>query len=112
MWVDSDGQIDTLVLSWLASGENCMFPLEVGSGKADPAFAFRKQYGRDLFLMGGVSKHILAPDRESIRVEVLLLAHVLESGGFIPMPDHRVPPNVPFKNYLNYCSLIRQVWGR
>jgi hypothetical protein len=28
------------------------------------------------------------------------------------MPDHRVPPDVPYENYLYYCRLIREVWGR
>ena len=111
VWVDCDGQIDTLVPLWLAGGVNCMFPLEVGSWKADP-LAFRQRYGRDLLLMGGVSKRVLAASPEAIHAEVLRLAPLVEAGGFIPMPDHRVPPDVPFKNYLYYCQLIREVWGR
>jgi len=36
----------------------------------------------------------------------------VESGGFIPLPDHRVPPDVPLANYVFYCQKIREIWGR
>ena len=111
VWVDCDGKIDDLIPHWLAGGVNCMFPIEVGVWGADP-YVYRQQYGRDLLLMGAVSKRVLASSQSAIHVEVLRLAPLVEEGGFIPMPDHRVPPDVPFENYLYYCRLIREVWGR
>ena len=45
-------------------GVNTMFPLEIGAWGADPV-AYRRQYGRDLLMVGGVGKRILAgPKRD------------------------------------------------
>ena len=111
VYVDSDGCIDKLLPLWLESGVNCMFPIEVGTWGADPV-RFRKEYGKDLLMMGGVNKSILARSKDEIEREIKRLAPLVEEGGYIPMPDHRVPPNVPFENYVHYCQTIRQIWGR
>ncbi len=109
-WLDCDGRIDALAADWLEAGVNTMFPLEVGTWGADPV-AFRREYGRDMRLMGGVDKHILARSDAEIRAEVQRLAPVVEDGGFIPFPDHRVPPDVPYRKYLVYLREARRVWG-
>ena len=62
--------------------------------------------------MGGVGKLILAESTDAIAREIDRLAPLVEEGGFIPMPDHRVPPDVPFKNYLFYLERAKQVWGK
>ncbi len=110
VWVDCDGKIDALLPLWLESGVNCMFPMEVGTWGADP-LKYRREFGRDLLMMGGVDKHILAKDHQSIEAEVRRLAPLVEAGGYIPMPDHRVPPDVPFDNYRFYIEKIREVWA-
>lgn len=110
-WVDCDGLIEQLIPLWLDAGVNCMFPIEIGTWGAD-AVKYRKQYGRDLLLMGGVDKHLLAGTKDQIEREVDRLAPLVEEGGFIPMPDHRVPPDVPLENYSHYCDVIRGVWGK
>jgi hypothetical protein len=28
------------------------------------------------------------------------------------MPDHRVPPDVPLENFVNYLDLAKQIWGK
>ncbi|MCZ7545979.1 MAG: uroporphyrinogen decarboxylase family protein [Anaerolineae bacterium] len=73
LWLDCDGNIEELVPLWLDAGINCMFPLEVGTWGADPV-RYRKQYGKDLLIMGGFSKHILAESKEAIEAEVIRLA--------------------------------------
>jgi hypothetical protein len=40
------------------------------------------------------------------------LAPLVEEGGYIPLADHRVPPDVPFTNYMFYLELARKVWGK
>jgi hypothetical protein len=110
VWVDCDGRIDKLVPLWLNSGVNCMFPLEIGSWGADP-LRFRQEYGKDLRLMGGFSKRILAGTKAEIDREVFRLAPLVEEGGYIPFCDHLVPPDVPFENYWHYCKKAREVWG-
>lgn len=111
VWVDCDGKIDELVPLWLEAGVNCMFPMEIGTWGADPR-KFRAEYGRDLLLMGGFDKHILAKSKDAITQEIERLAPLVEEGGYIPMPDHRVPPDVPLENYLHYCVTARAIWGK
>ena len=110
IWVDCDGQIDELLPLWLDAGVNCMFPVEVGTWGGDP-IALRKEYGRDLLMMGGFDKRILARDKRAIEAEVHRLAPLVEEGGFIGFCDHRVPPDVPLENYVHYLRTVRQVWG-
>jgi hypothetical protein len=109
--VDSDGKIDDLIPLWLDAGVNCVYPVEIGTWNADPV-RFRKQYGRNLLMMGGFDKRILARSREAIRSEIYRLASLVEDGGYIGFCDHRVPPDVPFDNYIYYLSCVREVWGK
>lgn len=111
VWVDCDGKVDQLLPLWLEAGVNCMFPIEVGTWGADPV-KFRAQYGRDLRLIGGFDKHILARSKNAITAEITRLAPLVEAGGYIPMPDHRVPPDVRLENYLHYCRTARAIWGK
>jgi len=108
--VDCDGDISRLLPLWLEGGVNTMFPLEVGAWGADP-IAYRRSHGRELLMVGGVSKRTLAGPREGITREVERLAPLVEEGGYIPTPDHRVPPDVPLTNYLFYVEEAKRVWG-
>lgn len=110
VWVDCDGNIDLLLPLWLDAGVNCMFPLEVGTWGTDP-IRYRREYGRDLLMMGGVSKLTLAESKESIAAEVRRLQPLVEEGGYIGFCDHRVPPTVSLENYFFYLEEVRQVWG-
>jgi uroporphyrinogen decarboxylase len=110
IWNDCDGKIDALIPLWMDAGINTMFPIEVGTWLADP-IVMRREYGKDLLLMGGMDKHILQRSKEEISAEVKRLAPLVEEGGYIPMPDHRVPPDVPYENYLYYLKEARAIWG-
>ncbi len=110
LYLDCDGKIDDLLPLWLDAGVNCMFPIEIGNW-ADPV-RYRKQYGKQLLMMGGFNKHILALGKSDIDAEIKRLTPLVDEGGFIPFCDHRVPPNVPLENYIYYCDRARQVWGR
>ena len=110
-WLDCDGKIDDLIPGWLEAGVNIMFPIEVGTWGADPV-KLRSTYGKDLRMMGGFDKHILAKGKGPIEAEVTRLAPLVEEGGFTPFCDHRVPPDVPLENYLHYLRLARRVWGK
>jgi hypothetical protein len=111
IWVDCDGRIDKLLSLWLESGINCMFPVEVGTWRADPV-RYRRVYGKELLMMGGFDKRILAGSQGEIEAEVHRLAPLVEEGGFISFCDHRVPPDVPLENYWFYLETARRVWGK
>ena len=111
IWVDSDGKIDELIALWLEGGVNGMLPLEVGTWRADPV-AIRQRYGKDLLLMGGFDKRILARSRREIEAEIRRLTPLVEEGGYIGFCDHLVPPDVPLENFIFYLQTVRAIWGK
>ncbi len=111
VWIDCDGNIEKLIPLWLEAGVNCMFPLEIGTWGADPV-RYRREYGKDLLIMGGFDKHILARSQAEIEAEVHRLTPLVEEGGYIGFCDHRVPPDVPYANYLFYLETVRREWGK
>lgn len=110
IYLDCDGCIDELMPLWLEAGINTMFPLEIGTWGADPV-RYRREFGKDVLMLGGFDKHILARSKQDITAEVERLAPTVEEGGYIPFCDHRVPADVPYENYLHYLREARRVWG-
>ena len=106
---DCDGNINGLVDCWLDGGINCMFPLEVNSG-TDPV-ALRVKYGQQILLAGGVDKIQLAKGKGEIERELERIRKTVESGGYIPHVDHRVPPDVSYENYLYYLKVKKHLFG-
>ena len=108
--VDSDGDVNELVPLFLSVGVNTMLPFEVQAGM--DIRAFRKQYGKNLAIIGGLDKRHLAFDMESMEVEIRGKAvPLLTTGGYIPCLDHTVPPNVSLKNFRHYLDLLRNITG-
>ncbi|MBI4556162.1 MAG: hypothetical protein HY706_01140 [Candidatus Hydrogenedentes bacterium] len=106
--IDSDGKIDELVPMWLKAGVNVMFPIEIGTWDADP-MAFRRKYGRELRVIGGVNKLVLERDRKAIDEEIERRKPLMAEGGFIPLPDHLMTPDTPLDNYRYYLDRIREL---
>jgi hypothetical protein len=111
VYLDCDGRIDSLIPLWLDAGVNCIFPVEVGTWGADP-IQYRQRYGRDLRIMGGFDKRILASSKGAIEAEIYRLAPLVEEGGYIGFCDHRVPPEVSLDDYIFYLDTVRQLWGK
>jgi len=108
--LDCDGKIDALVPIWLENGVNTMFPIEVGTWNASIA-PWREQYGRELRGVGGMDKRVFARDHAAIDAEIERLVPLVELGGYIPCPDHRIPPDAKWENVQYYCDKMRQVFG-
>ena len=68
---------------WLEGGVNVMFPIEIGTWNADP-MAFRREYGRELRILGGINKLALEQDRKAIDAEIERRKPLMAEGGFIP----------------------------
>jgi hypothetical protein len=93
----------------LKAGVNCLWACECETGAMD-YHAIRKEFGRDLRLVGGIDLDALRYGQESIRREVLeQVPPLLESGGYIPLADGRVRPDVPLADYIFYRRLLEQV---
>jgi hypothetical protein len=106
--VDCDGRCDALIPIWLEAGINGIYPLECAAGE-DPV-RLRKEYGKELLMVGGIDKRVLARDKAAIEKEVYAKApFLIEAGGWIPSVDHAVPPDVPLENYLYYWELIKKI---
>ncbi len=108
--VDCDGKVDELILPWREAGVSTMFPIEIGDW-ADP-LELRRRFGKELTMMGGVDKRTMARSRKEIDAMIDRLTPLVEEGGFLPTPDHRVPPDVSLDNYIYYLNRIKQVWGK
>ena len=108
--LDCDGDIDALVPIWLDSGVNVMFPMEVGTWgtSIEP---WRRRYGRAIRGVGGMDKRVLAHDRPAIDAEIERLRPLVDLGGYIPCPDHRLPPNATWDNVRYYCERMRAVFA-
>ena len=68
--------------------------------------AVRRQYGRDLRLWGGMDKRALAWGREAMDAELARVAPLVRDGGYVPFPDHSLPPDV---SYANYCYFMERL---
>lgn len=108
--LDSDGRIDELVPVWFDNGVNTMFPIEVGTWHASIA-PWREQYGEGLLGVGGMDKKVFAYDYAAIDKEVQRLRPLVELGGYLPCPDHRIPPDAKWENVQYYCQRMREVFG-
>jgi hypothetical protein len=70
----------------------------------------RREFGRDLRLIGGVDLDVLRLDKESIKREVYeKVPPLLADGGFVPLADGRVRKDIPLENYLYYRRLFEEV---
>lgn len=108
--LDCDGKIDLLIPTWLQNGVNTMFPIEVGTWDASIA-PWRAQYGKSLRGIGGMDKRVFARDRAAVDREIERLKPLVDLGGYIPCPDHRIPPDAEFGLVQYYCDRFRKAFS-
>jgi len=108
--LDCDGKIDRLIPTWIENGVNTMFPIEVGTWNASLT-PWRQQYGNEIRGVGGMNKVVFSRGYEDIRVEIERLRPIVELGGFIPCPDHRIPPDAKWENVQYYCELMQKTFS-
>jgi uroporphyrinogen decarboxylase len=108
--VDCDGMIDALVPVWLENGVNVMFPIEVGTWNASIR-PWREKYGRELRGVGGMDKRVFAYDYAAVDAEVERLKPLVDLGGYVPCPDHRLAPDAKWENVRYYCDRMRKAFG-
>jgi len=108
--LDSDGKIDKLIPTWLENGVNTMFPIEVGTWGSSIG-PWREQYGKALLGVGGMNKVIFSRDYSAIDKEIERLKTLVDLGGYIPCPDHRIAPDGIWENVQYYCDKMHQTFG-
>ena len=107
--VDCDGKIDLLLPVWLENGVNTMFPIEVGTWNASIA-PWRAKYGRELRGVGGMNKTVFSRDKAAVDAEIERLKPLIDLGGYIPCPDHRIAPDAKFELVQYYCEQFRKAF--
>lgn len=106
--LDCDGVPDSLIPTWLENGVNTMFPIEVGVW--DGSFApWREKFGKALRGVGGMNKNVFAADHAAIDKEIERLMPIIAMGGYIPCPDHRIPPDAIWENVQYYCERMKRI---
>ena len=106
--VDCDGKIDDLIPLWLEGGVNVMLPVEIGVWGADPA-EFRRKYGKELRIFGGINKLQIAKGPAAIDAEIERRLPLMRQGGYVPLPDHLVIPGTSLEDYKYYLERIRRL---
>ena len=100
-----------LIPAILDRGFNCLWAYEAES-KAMDYQDLRREFGRDLRLIGGIDLDALRQGKEAIRREVAeKVPPLLAEGGYIPMLDGRVRVDIPFDNYVFYKRLLENMIG-
>jgi hypothetical protein len=104
--LDSDGMADELIPIWLDAGVDVVYPIERASG-CDPV-RYRARHGKKLRMYGGIDKRVLRDGmpRTAIEDEVAQKVGLIREGGYIPLVDHAIPPDVPLANYRYYRHLV------
>ena len=101
-----------LIPGILKFGFNCLWACEVNLEAMDYR-SLRKDFGRDLRLIGGIDLDALRKDKTAIRQEIEeKVPPLIAQGGYIPLADGRVRADVPFENYVYYRRLLEKVAQR
>ena len=106
--LDCDGVTGKLLDTWVRSGVNVMFPIEVGvwGDQFEPA---RRKYGRAVLGVGGMDKTALRLDKAAVDREIERMKRLASLGGFIPCPDHRLMPGTRFELVQYYAEEIKKI---
>lgn len=99
-----------LIPSLLKWGIDCLWACEVEQNVMNYP-SLRKEFGKDLKLIGGIDLDALRSSKGAIRQAVDEIKPLVEEGGFIPLADGRIRPDVPYDNYVYYRKLLREIIG-
>ena len=106
IFVDSDGDMTSLIPLLLNSGISGILPFEV-TGSMD-LIKIRKDYP-GLQIAGGINKMKLFGDKHEIDNELEKVPHMLKKGGYIPFVDHSVPPLISWDNFVYYREKLNDI---
>jgi uroporphyrinogen decarboxylase len=106
--LDCDGVTDQLQKTWIETGVNTLFPIEVGvwGDQFEPA---RRRFGLEQRGVGGMDKTAFRKDKAAVDAEIERMKRLVAMGGFIPCPDHRLMPGSKFELVQYYAEEIKKV---
>ena len=62
--------------------------------------------------MGGIDKRALKNGGAAMRREVDRVMPLVADGGYIPEPDHSIPPDVSWPGFIEYVEYLKARLGR
>ena len=108
--MDSDGYVHEIAPVWVEAGINVLVPNEVNAGT--DILRLREELGHDMAFMGGIDKFKLAIGGRALEREFeSKVPQLIEDGGYIPCCDHYLPPNISYRNYCQFVSLLKKYCG-
>jgi uroporphyrinogen decarboxylase len=100
-----------MIPSFLKWGFNGLWACEVNIETMDYR-DLRREFGRDLRLIGGIDLDALRRGKEAIREELEeKVPPLIADGGYVPLADGRVRKDVPFSDYVYYRQLLKALIG-
>ena len=108
---DSDGDMNSVIPSFLEAGVNMMHPFESASNM--DIVKIRDQYGDKLAMYGGIDKHVIRRSNEEITAELeYKIPPLVASGGCVLGLDHRIPNGTPLSSYRFYHEKTWEILER
>jgi uroporphyrinogen-III decarboxylase len=108
--MDSDGNMNPILDILIECGLNSMHPFEPAAGM--DIVQVREKYGKQMVFRGGIDKHVLRKDKESIRKELeYKMQPSMQKGGVVFGLDHRIPNGTSKENYRYYVEIGRELLG-
>ena len=100
---DSDGDMNSVIPSFLDAGVNVMHPIEPAANM--DMVKLRETYGTRLAFYGGIDKHVIRKSKEEIVAELeYKIPPMVASGGCVLALDHRIPNGTPLEHYKFYLD--------
>jgi hypothetical protein len=92
----------------LRAGMNCLWAYECNNQQMNYV-ELRREFGRDLSLIGGIDLDALRRNKEAIYQEIEEKVPVLlAAGGYLPAADGRIREDISFENYVYYRGLLKK----
>lgn len=108
--LDTDGDCTSLIPGFMDGGVTGLYPFEVQAGM--DVREIRREFPT-LQILGGVDKKEIAAGPARIDAELeRRLPGMISGGGYIPMADHQVPPEVSWEDYRYYRKRVAEIAKR
>ncbi len=104
---NTSGNVRPLIPVLLELGVNMHQPLECAAGM--DARQLRREYGRELLLIGNISRQALMDGPRAVEAEFAAkVPELMDAGGYIPAVDDIIMPDMPYASLRRYVELVRQ----
>lgn len=108
---DSDGNMNSVIDSFLGCGLTQMYPMEPAAGM--DIVKVHNKYGNKLSLKGGIDKFILRENKLAVLRELeYKMQPSMRQGGIVFGFDHRIPNGSSLELYRYYVKTAREILGR